>query len=208
MCVDLTTDDTRCGACTNASCAKSDGIERKCRTSQCLLVDGYVCKTDSECYNGKCTLFYADRDGDGYPNKSETIKFCSIAGNDKLINGGAASPNYIPPRLDGKWDCCDAAGLVHPGATTSYDWSSSGGSDPKTLCAGPVGDTNCDNTAAVEPTWANAVVTGCSLDSAGTCQPTTKALSSKDCGASFNGCNCNDSCDALQCFTSIAIPCL
>ena len=109
----------------------------------------------------------------------------------------------MPARVDGKWDCCDADGQVHPGATTSYDWTGGGGSNPASACPNLVGDTNCDGVAQVDPASANSVVTDC--DASGvTCQPVTRTLTSSDCGAGFSGCDCGDTC-SRQCYVEIIL---
>jgi hypothetical protein len=183
-CVDLSSDDKHCGGCngSTADCTMAGQALHHCRAGTCRLADGYSCTGDSDCYSGKCDVFYGDSDKDGYPNMRDTARFCTFPANSSQENGPAA--NYIAARSDGKWDCCDHLASVHPGATQFVSWGSSSSLDPQ--CVGSAGDTNCDGTIEVDP--AAVITTGCNVQGDGSCDVVKQTPTSADCGKGLCGC--------------------
>ena len=180
-CVDLTSDDNHCGACSGstASCV-GGGVFRHCRNSQCRAVDGSLCSSDSECFSGKCNIFYHDFDHDGYPDQRVTQGFCTLP----------LTTDYILPRSDIAWDCCDEITKVHPGSTEFFPWG------PSSVffnqeCQSSAGDTNCDGTIEVDPALTGLVVDTCQL-SGSLCEPVYKVFTPADCGVGQCG---NSGCD-------------
>jgi hypothetical protein len=193
-CIDLTSDSKHCGACSGVDhdCTQGQTAnERICRESRCKAVDGIACVSDGDCVSGKCNIFYADSDRDGYPSLTSAQRFCTAP------SAQGTTLNYIAFRSDGKSDCCDSISAVHPGATEYVAWPSSG-------CAGALaGDANCDGRLEPDPT--QSFVSACD-NSSGTCQAVPRVITSNDCGQSYGGCNCSDSC-VLGCFVSVDVRC-
>lgn len=184
-CVDLSSDDKHCGGCTGSTtdCTMMGRALYHCRAGMCRLADGNACAGDSDCYSGKCDTFYGDSDKDGYPNMRDAARFCTFPANSSSEND-PSTPNYISPRADAKWDCCDEIASVHPGATQFVAWGSFSTFDPQ--CMGSAGDTNCDGTVEVDPT---AVITSsCNLQGDGTCDVVKQTPTSADCGTPLCGC--------------------
>jgi hypothetical protein len=74
----------------------------------CLLVDGQPCTAASDCVNGQCSTFYADRDGDKYGNSASTVSICAAP--------DAPPAGYVA--IAG--DCCDADGNAHPKQVSTF----------------------------------------------------------------------------------------
>jgi hypothetical protein len=205
ICTDLTSDDKHCGACTgtNTDCTMSGTLVKQCRASLCRLADGYTCTADSDCFSGKCDVFYADGDKDGYPDLRTTARFCTFPGNFGQENGPPTT--YIPARSDSKWDCCDQATAVHPGATQFFDWAGVPTNDVQ--CSASWGDTNCDQTLEVDP--AAIITTGCTVSGDGSCSHMTRTPAPSDCGQDVCGCGApspNSSC-VLYCAPGATVGC-
>ncbi len=202
-CVDLSSDDKHCGACTGATidCTQMAFVTAHCRSGVCRLADGAICKSDSDCLSGKCDVFYGDDDRDGYPTRAQSQRFCAFP----AAQNPGDTTHWAPPRPDNKWDCCDSVSAVNPGATMPYPWGAATFSDPQ--CMVNPGDTNCDGTIEVNPADAGGgAVTGCQLNGT-TCEPVIQPFTPTDCGKSFSGCSCSDTC-TKACFTSFKVSCL
>jgi hypothetical protein len=192
-CYDLMSDDKHCGGCsgTGTDCTTTPNYRQYCRAGKCRLMDGLSCTSDSDCFNGKCNMLYADYDGDGYPSH-DLLKVQRFCGSSQL------NQQYILPRSDGAWDCCDLNSQVHPGATQYVSW---GGPSLDMECQNNAGNTDCANGIQTSPV---SVVTGCTLGAS--CVPTTRALGQAECGtlAMNITCRCDDSC-TLQCPPNIGL---
>jgi len=182
-CVDLTSDDKHCGACTGQSvdCTMSGQAIEHCRSGACRLVDGSPCSSDSDCMSAKCDLFYADSDQDGYPNHYSTQRFCTIPGT---LSSGPYTTTFMAARTDGKWDCCDQYSPAHPDATAFASWQISVVLDDQ--CMGAFGDTNCNGQVEVDP--AAVITTGCNSPDGTVCNHMTRAPIAADCGMAECGC--------------------
>ncbi len=200
-CYDLMSDDKHCGGCsgTGTDCTtatSSPRIVAHCRSSKCLLEDGNLCVANSDCFSGFCNLLYLDYDRDGYPSHvlSRAIHTCGPMGQ-SVFNysneGGGGALIYLASRSDGRWDCCDQATAIHPGATQALAWGA--GSFPNDAeCQASAGDTNCDGQAVVvSPT---AITTSCQINASWECDTGLRALSPPDCGAAYGSCSCDPTC--------------
>jgi hypothetical protein len=127
--------------------------------------------------SGKCDVFYADYDLDGYPSRSHSARFCTVAG---VSQSGPYTTRYVPPRVDGKWDCCDYLFAAHPGATEFATWRLLIAAD--TECENSRGDANCDGTVEVDPTA--IITTGCQVMANSQCEQLTRVPTATDCGSS------------------------
>ena len=154
---------------------------KHCRVGQCRLVDGYLCDSDAQCLSGKCDIFYADSDNDGYPSQYDTARFCTIPG---VLSSGPNVTVYTPARADAKWDCCDRSPTVNPGATEFAGWSNVTTADPQ--CNASWGDANCDRRVEVDPSA--IITTGCTVLANSQCEHMTRSPTSADCGLSLCGC--------------------
>jgi hypothetical protein len=174
-CMDLSSDDTHCGACSGQTAVCAPGSAH-CREGQCRKLDGSICNSDSECLSARCNIFYADRDRDGYPSQSaaNTQRFCTLP----------TTNDYIPPRSDLKWDCCDISRVINPGVTEFLvsAWEPTL-SDPE--CAAHQGDTNCNGLVQYDSRPAIA----CS-GSGSACTPEFGSYAPADCGHGVGACFC------------------
>lgn len=182
-CVDLTSDDKHCGACTGETvdCTMSGQAVKHCRSGACRLVDGSPCSSDSDCMSAKCDLYYADYDQDGYPDHYSTQRFCSIPGT---LSNGPYATTFMAARTDGKWDCCDLYAAAHPDATAFASWQISVVLDQE--CMGAFGDTNCNGQVEVDPSA--VITTGCNSPDGVTCNHMTRTPTAADCGMAECGC--------------------
>jgi len=103
-CANLQTDNSHCGSCSGTGSACS--TTQQCSGGKCLLATGQPCTADAECGVGKCAFFYVDNDHDGYPDSQVRSGWCGAT--------YALAADFVAPRTDGKWDCCDGDILVHP----------------------------------------------------------------------------------------------
>lgn len=70
---------------------------------------------DGRVDEGVAEDYYADADGDGFPDPTDEKRACT------------APAGYITARADGRWDCLDTDGRVHPGQTKFFTSPRSGG---------------------------------------------------------------------------------
>jgi hypothetical protein len=153
---------SNCGSCgvactSNQTCGGASG---------CKNNDGQPCTTNANCINGACSFFYADMDLDGYPDQSAGAFFCSVS----------PSSNYIPARVDNKWDCCDDAFFVNP-ANTAFTSTWADG-----ICPLHKWDGNCNG--VIEYSFNPPV---CIPNGAGSCTMTTRTPGPSDCAVIFGG---------------------
>ncbi len=183
-CVDLTSDDLHCGACSggDSNCTQSGQALKHCRASMCRLADGQLCSADGDCLSGKCDMFYADGDHDGYPDRFATGRYCTFGGT-VPVSGGGSIP-YIPSRADMKWDCCDQHPGAYPGATAFSSWHL--GAVLTSACQSAFGDTNCDGKVEVDP--GATVTTGCDTPDGVSCNVASHPATTSECGVSLCGC--------------------
>jgi hypothetical protein len=169
LCVNLQTSNAHCGACSGTIC----GATQQCAGGRCLLANGQQCSTSAVCASGTCNMFYQDADNDGYPVSTISVGYCS----------GSPPPgsNYIPARSDGKWDCCDADGSIHPDQTNYFFTASA-------LCGGSW-DYDCSGT--VDKQCEPDVGDTCVSDGAGGCT-TIVACGIPSTNANGNSANCGD----------------
>ena len=182
-CIDLTSNDKHCGACTGPTvdCTMSGQALEHCRNSACRLVDGSPCTSDSDCMSGQCNLYYADYDKDGYPDHYNTQRFCTIPGQ---LSDGPNTTIFMSPRTDGKWDCCDQYSAAHPDATAFGGWQIS--EILSQQCMAAFGDTNCNGQVEVDPSA--IITTGCNSPDGVSCNKMTRTPAAADCGMSLCGC--------------------
>jgi hypothetical protein len=166
-CVDLSTSNAHCGACSGTVCTPG---AQQCSGGRCLLADGQPCSSASQCLSGVCPQFYLDGDGDGYPVQANPRGYCNT--------NTPPGVTYMPARSDGKWDCCDVDLTVNPGvtdyftypnATYGWDWNCSGALEKQ-----PIDIVSC----VPDPT--NTFCVG----------STTQGTPSGDCGSSYGVPSC------------------
>jgi len=132
--------------------------------------------------SGKCDLFYADGDLDGYPDHYNTQRFCTFPTS---VANGPNPVSYIAARSDAKWDCCDMHSGVHPDATAYAAWSF-GGRILDNECMAFFGDSNCDGHVEVDPSA--VITTGCDTPDGVTCNKMTRTPTAADCAGATCGC--------------------
>lgn len=88
------------GDCDDANSQVNPGAPESCSTTYDDNCNGSTTDWVSS------TVWYGDKDGDGYPNTADTTTNCS------------APSGYIALRADGKTDCADLLATVNPGNST------------------------------------------------------------------------------------------
>jgi hypothetical protein len=153
QCIDTNTSNVHCGSCSNPGC----GANYQCTGGSCLLKDNQNCTLASQCASNKCSMFYFDSDGDGYPVSSNSRGFCGTVTTSPVAQ-------YIPARSDLAWDCQDENTDVHPGQADYF-------TQPyQTLAGADSYDYDC-NLVAEKQTL--TLVMGCQL-SGTSCVPITQ----------------------------------
>jgi hypothetical protein len=73
----------------------------------------WVCESGEWVCNAPAapTRYYRDQDGDGFPSQNVHTDVCP---------GTSPPGDYIPPRSDGRWDCCDTDSNAHPDQTAFF----------------------------------------------------------------------------------------
>jgi hypothetical protein len=186
-----------CGGCGVPCDSTTQTCTASGNTFICTLNAGQHCSFGNDCSSGQCVYFYSDFDHDGYPSQdpAKRSSFCDVS----------PSADYLLPRADGKWDCCDYNSVVNPGITdfSPAIWDQTL-SDPE--CAAHQGDANCDGTVqyGAQPT------VGCTVNGS-SCANQLGSYALADCGHAQGACFCQSDgvggC-SVQCQNVFTLDCL